>query len=370
MRILMTTDTVGGVWTFTSELTQQLLQRGHEVYLVSFGREPSLSQRQWAEDQWRSNEERLTSLYSTIPLEWMQDNETVFDKGQEEILDDAACFRPDLILSNQFCFGRLDTKIPRIVVAHSDVLSWARACRPSALEPTPWLNRYTSMVQGGLLDAAAVITPTAWMGKALTANFFLPRNYFVIPNGVSVGPAPDPPPNRKFQAITAGRFWDEAKGLDALKDLDVRIPLLVAGENVFESPDPKASWPDHLVSLGPLSPAELHARFRESSFYLCTSRYEPFGLAPLEAALCGCAVLCRDLPSLREVWGEGALYFTDNASLATILRELGWDYQLLSAAQARSLQRATQFNPERMTDSYLQLFHAVLQQPQASPHVT
>ncbi len=44
MRILMTTDTVGGVWTFTSELTEQLLQRGHEVYLVSFGREPSPEQ--------------------------------------------------------------------------------------------------------------------------------------------------------------------------------------------------------------------------------------------------------------------------------------------------------------------------------------
>ena len=28
MHLLMTTDTVGGVWTFTSTLTEQLLKRG------------------------------------------------------------------------------------------------------------------------------------------------------------------------------------------------------------------------------------------------------------------------------------------------------------------------------------------------------
>jgi len=365
MRILMTTDTVGGVWTFTSELTDQLLQHGHEVYLVAFGRKASPEQERRF-DHW-PNDGRLTTLFTGIPLEWMQNNETAFEEGQEEILDDAACFRPDLIVSNQFCFGRLDTIIPRVVVAHSDVLSWAKACKPNALESTPWLNRYISMVQAGLDGAAAVVTPTAWMGAALAESFSLPRGCQVIPNAVSVGPAPDPARSRKFQAITAGRLWDEAKGLDTLRDLHVTIPLLVAGENVFESPDPNASWPGNLVSLGPLSPAELHAVFRESSFYLCTSRYEPFGLAPLEAALCGCAIICRDIPSLREVWGDSALYYTDNETLAKLIKALGWDYQLLSGAQTRAHQRALQYTPERMADSYLHLFQKILDQ-QATQH--
>ncbi|HLI77766.1 MAG TPA: glycosyltransferase family 4 protein, partial [Acidobacteriaceae bacterium] len=333
MRILMTTDTVGGVWTFTSELTQQLLQRGHSVHLVGFGRAPSGTQFLELREIEQNSDEDFAFTPSETALEWMQENERVLDEGQALLTRIASAFKPDLILSNQFCFGRLMTSVPRIVVAHSDVLSWARACKPSALEPTPWLNRYTSMVQAGLLDAAAVVTPTEWMGKALTASFFLPRNYHVIPNGVSVGPAPDPPPDRKFQAVTAGRLWDEAKGLDTLRDHNLPLSLLVAGENVFQSPEPNASWPGNLVSLGPLSPTTLHAAFRESSFYLCTSRYEPFGLAPLEAALCGCAVVCRDIPSLREVWGEGALYFSDNTSLAKIVQELGWDHQLLSQAQ-------------------------------------
>ena len=182
----------------------------------------------------------------------MQSNEAAFEEGQEEILDDASCFRPDLILSNQFCFGALDTHIPRIVVGHSDVLSWARACRPSALEPSLWLTRYTEMVQAGVDGASAVVTPTAWMGNALAESFSLPSSFTVIYNGVSVSQTPEPQPNRKFQAITAGRLWDAAKGLDTLRDLDYRIPLLVAGDNIFESPDP-------LATPGPAtSPASAH----------------------------------------------------------------------------------------------------------------
>ena len=51
MRILMTTDTVGGVWTFTKELALGLLKNGCSVALVSLGRFPSLAQAAWAQEQ-------------------------------------------------------------------------------------------------------------------------------------------------------------------------------------------------------------------------------------------------------------------------------------------------------------------------------
>lgn len=365
----MTTDTVGGVWTFTSELSQQLLQRGHAVHLVSFGRKPSADQ----VDSQQALQERFPGLFtftnSEIPLEWMQNNETAFEQGQALLLDVLQQHPADLILSNQFCFGRLNTAIPRVVVAHSDVLGWARACKPSALEATPWLNRYTSLVQGGLLDAAAVVASTGWMGKSLLNSFFLPQNYLVIPNGVSVTPDTQTT-ERKLQAITAGRLWDEGKGLDMLKDLTVApMPLLVAGENTLDPAQTTEAWPEHLTNLGPLSSSDLHKYFRESAVYLCTSRYEPFGLAPLEAAFCGCALVLRDLPSLREVWADNALYFTDNSSLTTTLQALAARPELLAEAQRRATQRAAQFTPERMAESYLQLFETVLKQPQATQHV-
>ncbi len=369
MRLLMTTDTIGGVWTFTCELCEQLLRRGHELYLVSFGREPSLSQRQWCTKQCRQHSGRLSLSATTVPLEWMQNNEAAFEQGQEAILEDAFHFQPDLIVSNQFCFGRLATKTPRIVVAHSDVLSWAAACRPLALESTPWLNRYIGMVQAGLHGAAAVVAPTAWMGKALQSNFALPQGFSVIPNGIRMEGSKGETPERKLQAITAGRFWDEAKGLDTLRDVTSTMPLLVAGENSLETAGAADVWPRHLEALGPLSPFDLHDHFRQSAIYLCASRYEPFGLAPLEAALCGCAVVARDLPSLREVWGDSATYFTDVTSLSNILHKLTHDPYLLAQSQARSRERAAWFTSKSTTDSYLQLFQTVLQQSHPMSHV-
>ncbi len=377
MRVLMTTDTVGGVWTFTSELTRQLLRRGHSVDLVSLGREPSADQRAWAHQLQAQAEDAaaatasptFTCTFTKTPLEWMQTNDRAFEEGQMLLLDKLQQHPADLIVANQFCFGRLATAIPRIVVAHSDVLSWAKAASPSALEPSPWLNRYTAMVQSGLLDAAAVVTPTQAMGKALAGSFFLPRNYLIIHNGVSVEPAAAPAPERRLQAITAGRLWDEAKGLQILADLRSPMPLRIAGDNTLGSDDPQTTWPEPLQNLGPLSRPALHEQFRESAVYLCTSLYEPFGLAPLEAALCGCAVVARDLPSLREVWAEAALYFTDQASLQSILQALASNAGLLAAAQARAHQRASLFTPERMASSYLHLFETVLTQHRPGQHV-
>jgi glycosyltransferase involved in cell wall biosynthesis len=105
--------------------------------------------------------------------------------------------------------------------------------------------------------------------------------------------------------------------------------------------------------------------FRHSAVYICTSRYEPFGLAPLEAALCGCAVLARDIPSLREVWQDGARYFSDAPSLEALLHEFASDPESLHAAQNRSLARARWFTAERMVSSYAAHYARCLNQAEA-----
>ena len=58
-----------------------------------------------------------------------------------------------------------------------------------------------------------------------------------------------------------------------------------------------------------------------AAIYIATSKYEPFGLAPLEAALSRCAILANDIPNLREIWGDAACYFrsSDAESLSEAL---------------------------------------------------
>ena len=121
--------------------------------------------------------------------------------------------------------------------------------------------------------------------------------------------------------------------------------------------------------LGPLPEETLLEIFHESHLYICTSRYEPFGLAPLEAALCGCAILANDIPSLREVWKDGALYFHDIPSLSRLLGTLQSDKELLTKAQARSSRQAQIYSREKMTSSYLALFRQVLAHHKEVAHV-
>jgi glycogen synthase len=205
-----------------------------------------------------------------------------------------------------------------------------------------------------------VVAPTRWMLDALGSNFTLPQEQGVIPNGRTL-PEVDTSSTRKMQAVTAGRLWDEAKNLKMLETVDSPIPLLVAGETEYESMSLAVDGADTRV-LGALAEDELLTLFRESAIYICTSRYEPFGLAPLEAALCGCAVLANDIPSLREVWGDAALYFSGADSLSSWLWRLSDHPWLLNEAREIAGSRAREFTAERMAAGYLNLFRSMLKQ--------
>lgn len=356
MRVLITTDTIGGVWTFTLELAMGLLERGCAVLLISLGRWPSRMQAQECAglaDRFGPN---FRYVPLDIPLEWMEQNELAFEAGMEVILKEASAFKPDLLHSNQFCFGAIDLPVPVLITAHSDVLSWARACRNSPLPDSPWLRRYIALVQEGLDGAASVVAPTTWMLEAVSQSFRLPLERAVISNGTSIGPSFRSP--RVLKAATAGRTWDEAKGISLLKHVDSPIPILVAGESQWEGAEVSAAGVP-CTFLGQLSRDQMCNLFRSSAIYLCTSLYEPFGLAALEAARGGCAVLARAIPSLREVWQDGALYFDSAESLSALLHHLHRDPPFLMRARMQSFERAHSFPSSLMVDRYLSAYHSM-----------
>lgn len=356
MRVLMTTDTVGGVWTFSQELACGLLERDCCVLLVSFGRAASASQRKQCDEMARRFGRHFRYVASEIPLEWMEDNAEAFSRGAALLEREAAVFAPDVIHSNQFCFGALGVEAARVVTAHSDVLSWAKACRKEPLADTEWLRNYVAQVQAGLSAADAVAAPTEWMMNALEENFDLPELRRVIPNGRSVPQSFNRP--RELRAVAAGRLWDEAKGISLLGKIESPIPIAVAGEDRFEMAEAGREL-GRVQVLGNLSQLEMMELFKDSSIYICPSVYEPFGLAALEAARCGCAVVARDMGSLREVWGDGALYFDSGESLTGILEELAGDPELLKEARRRSFAHSLYFSRDRMVDMYLKLFEQV-----------
>jgi hypothetical protein len=113
---------------------------------------------------------------------------------------------------------------------------------------------------------------------------------------------------------------------------------------------------------GPQTEAQLRALYSRASIYAATARYEPLGMAALEAAFSRCAIVANDIPSFREIWGDAALYFRTNdaASLAENIRLLNADRPMRRAYAELAYSRARErFTTKRMIDDYLQLYRSL-----------
>ena len=102
MRVLLTADTVGGVWTYARELATGLVRRGVHVTLVSFGHIPEPRQMAWIEGL-RNLDFRPTAFR----LEWMQDATADIAESSKFLLNVIRETSPDVLHLNQFCYGAL-----------------------------------------------------------------------------------------------------------------------------------------------------------------------------------------------------------------------------------------------------------------------
>lgn len=359
MHVLVTADTIGGVWSYTSELVQGLLQRGHEVTLVTLGRIPSEGQASWT---------RTTHINfhpTDFPLEWMPDSEAAIAQSGRYIAKLINRYQPDILHTNQFFYVTLPCDIPKVVVAHSDVISWWHSvhdCHPPA---TPWISWYASLVAAGLAAADAVVTPSRWMLEAINKYYDRPQCVRVIYNGRTSGLF-DPAKRKTARVLSVGRIWDEGKQVSLLLARNQSTPVLIAGSTADPSRT-AATCPPHtqanVTMCGEQNEETLRTLYSESSTYAATSRYEPFGLAPLEASLSRCALVMNDIPSFREIWGDSAFYFkrNDPDSLATALQLLSEETDLCEEYGERAYSHAIKnYTAARMVDQYEALYRTLV----------
>jgi glycosyltransferase involved in cell wall biosynthesis len=93
-----------------------------------------------------------------------------------------------------------------------------------------------------------------------------------------------------------------------------------------------------------------------------TSRYEGFGIPPLEAMEMGCPVVCCPVTSIPEVVGDVALFFDPDSpdELVERLHQLLDDAALRADLAGRGVVRARQFSWDRMVEQTLAGYRAVL----------
>jgi glycosyltransferase involved in cell wall biosynthesis len=107
---------------------------------------------------------------------------------------------------------------------------------------------------------------------------------------------------------------------------------------------------------------DLEDLYRNASFYVNTSIVEGFCLPILEAQTLGCPILCSDLPVLREVAGEGALFLPpgDSVALADAIERLMDRPDEAERLRAAGLENAKLFSWDRAARETEAVFEAVL----------
>lgn len=356
-RILMTADTIGGVWTYALVLADALQRCDVKISLATMG--APLSAEQQKTVQALDNVDVYESRYK---LEWMEDPWTDVAAAGEWLLDLETRIQPDLVHLNNFVHGALDWSVPSLIVGHSCVYSWFEAVHDET-PPSPWI-RYRRNVQRGLRQVDRVTAPTETMLDALERHYGSFARAEAIPNGRA--PEDFPPKGKENVIVTAGRLWDEAKNVASLETVapDLSWPICVAGADCH--PDGGRTDFDGLRLLGQLPTSELADWLGRASIFALPARYEPFGLSALEAGLAGCALVLGDIPSLREVWGEAARYVPpdDPDALEATLRRLINDPTERTEMARRARTRALHFSPTRTGDRYVALYANLLQTAQ------
>jgi glycogen(starch) synthase len=351
MTILMTADAVGGVWTYALDLIRALPH--HTWVLATMGPEPREDQLREIDELQCAHDVRLH--VGPFSLEWQENPWREVDEAGQWLLELEREFRPDIVHLNGYVHGACDFLAPKLVVAHSCVLSWWRAVKDEDAPPE-W-NRYFERVRQGLGAADAVAAPTRAMLRDVQAIY---------------GPLPQPPERvqvlangrdalfceqkveREAFVFAAGRLWDEAKNLSLLERAapTLRWPVRVAGDGQT----------DIVECLGRLETREVWEQMRRAGIYALPAKYEPFGLSILEAALCGCALVVGDLPSLREVWGDAALFVPPNdaGALEQAINRLADDDALRQEMALRAGGRARRYSLQNFARGYEEFYQLML----------
>jgi glycogen synthase len=375
MKILISTDTVGGVLTYTAELAAALEAPGDEVVVATMG--PRLR---------RAQREALPSRLheSGFRLEWMQDPWGEVETAGRWLLQLEEDERPDVVHLCSYAHAALPFQAPTVLVAHSDVLSWWRAVHGEEA-PAGW-NRYREEVSAGLASADAIVAPTAAMLQELEYDHCLnPASATVIHNGTAPPPQTRRPPGELHQldhpagdqvdavrdggpfVLGAGRFWDAGKNLAALDAAAAGLswPVVVAGD-LGEGASPR-----HARATGVLDREALGALRRQAPIYAAPAVYEPFGLGILEAARDRCALVLGDIPSLRELWEDAAIFVDprDPDGLREVLACLIEAPRVREDLADSARKRAADFTIERTAAAYRALYEALQSGETARPRI-
>ncbi|MDP3941731.1 MAG: glycosyltransferase family 1 protein [bacterium] len=145
---------------------------------------------------------------------------------------------------------------------------------------------------------------------------------------------------------------------------DKDISLVLAGKNDFFYQRLKAeiAEKDKVIFFEARGDDELAALYHNAIALVMPSLMEGFGLTPLEAMANDCVVLASDIPSLREICNNAAIYFDpqDVESIATAMQSVleKNDAKFLTDLRKTGIRHAASFSWSKMARETLAVYES------------
>lgn len=184
--------------------------------------------------------------------------------------------------------------------------------------------RFRKRCQNDINRSRLIFTDSEFSKKEILKNFSVPTEPIVMYDAPSLLPdahegAPDVRARGDYFLYSG--TYDKRKGLDALirifsglfRERKITGQLVVTGERSYHSEQFKNDMQAAVAAgavqeLGYVSDEELLHLMRGAKALIYPSKYEGFGLPPVDAMNAGCPVITTPFTCLPEVCGDGALY--------------------------------------------------------------
>jgi glycosyltransferase involved in cell wall biosynthesis len=103
---------------------------------------------------------------------------------------------------------------------------------------------------------------------------------------------------------------------------------------------------------------ELAVLYQKAEAFVLPSLLEGFGLIGLEAMAAGCPVVCSDIPVLREIYGDAALYFNpyDVKDMAEKIKKVINDKQIGNKLINKGLKQVKKYSWQKMAMETLEVY--------------
>jgi len=246
----------------------------------------------------------------------------------------------------------------------------------------PWVRLYTALVSATAQNAALTLTDSEASRRDIVAYLGLPAErvrvvYLAADEGYTPAPTPDDAAVRARYGLPE-RYILYLGGFDVRKNvasalgayrwagpvIGEKCPLVIAGRlperDTPFAPDPRRLARDlgvepYVRFVGSPSEEDKPTLYRGATALIFPSRYEGFGLPPLEALACGAPVVGSDVSSIPEVVGNAGVLLPpdDVEGMAGALIQLATDDGFRAELSRCALAQAARFSWERAAQETL-----------------